>query len=249
MSYYVDAHCHLDLLENIQTNWINEDLLPIKTICVTNAPFIYEPCKKLFANSKNLRVALGLHPELVTQYATQVNLFENLIDTTKYIGEIGLDGSTRFNESFEIQKKVFIEILSLCKKRNNKILTIHTRNAVTEMIDLLDSHLQNSNCKVIFHWYSGNQNDLNQAIERGYYFSINHKMVSSKKGKEIVTTIPNYLLLTETDAPFTFDNNLKSRLESLKSTIDGISKIKNEEFFMTKDRIYNNFKLLLNSIK
>ena len=44
-------------------------------------------------------------------------------------------------------------------------------------------------------------------------------MVNSKKGKEIIMSIPSDLLLTETDAPFTFDNNIKSRLESLKATI------------------------------
>ena len=248
MNYYVDAHCHVDLLNDIQQTWENEDSLPIKTISVTNVPFIYEPCKTLFANSKNLRVALGLHPELVNQYGSQLNLFEKLIDTTKYIGEVGLDGSPRFSKSFEYQKNVFVDILKLCKKSDKKVLTIHTRNAASETIELLRKHLGNSDCRVIFHWYSGNQIDLKTAIKNEFYFSINHKMVRSKKGKQIVMAIPNHLLLTETDAPFTFDDSINSRMESLRVTIDGLCSIMKQDVLSMKNSIYNNFKIMLESV-
>ncbi|NNV55011.1 Qat anti-phage system TatD family nuclease QatD [Limnovirga soli] len=249
MSYYVDAHCHVDLFKNIQQTWVGEDSLPIKTISVTNAPFIYEPCKSLFANSKNIRVALGMHPELVEQYGSQLNLFEELIDSTKYIGEIGLDGSPRFKKSWDYQKEIFIEILKLCNEKDKKVLTIHSRNAANETIQLTSKHLGNSNCRIIFHWYNGDQNDLKVAVQNGYYFSINHKMINAEKGKQIIMAIPNHLLLTETDAPFTFDNVIKTRVQSLKATIEGISAIKKVDFLPTKDLIYNNFKSLLEFVK
>lgn len=248
MSYYVDAHTHLDLLKDIQHGWTSEDSLPIKTISVTNAPFIYEPSKRLFSNSKNIRVGLGMHPELVDQYGSQLNLFKKLISTTKYIGEVGLDGSPRFSKSFEYQKNVFVEILRLCKETDKKVLTIHTRNAASETIELLRKHLGKSDCRVIFHWYSGNQIDLRAAIKNGYYFSINHKMVSSEKGKQIIVSIPNDLLLTETDAPFTFDDTIKSRMESLRVTINGLSLIMKNDALSFKDRIYKNFKTMLEAV-
>jgi TatD DNase family protein len=249
MNYYVDAHCHLDLFKDIQQTWLCEDHLPIKTITVTNAPFVYTPCKSLFTNSKNIRVALGIHPELTEQYGSQLILFGQLIDTTKYIGEIGLDGSTRFKKSWEYQKQVFIEILKLCKEKDKKVLTIHTRNAENETIQLVSKYLGISKCKIIFHWYSGNQNDLKSAIEKGYYFSINHKMINTEKGKQTIMAIPNHLLLTETDAPFTLDNKITSRMESLKITVEGISEIKKEDFLFTKNIIYENFKSLLESVQ
>jgi len=249
MSYYIDAHCHVDLLKDIQQTWINEDRLPIKTISVTNAPFIFEPCRSLFINSKNIRVALGMHPVLTDRYGSQLNLFEQLINETKYIGEIGLDGSIRFKKSWNYQKEVFIEILKHCKEKDKKILTIHTRNAANEIIQLLAKYLKNSSCKVIFHWYSGDQNDLKIAIQNGYYFSINHKMVSTIKGKQIIMAIPNHLLLTETDAPFTFDNEITSRMESLKVSIEGISTIKKIDILLMKEIVYDNFKFMLQSVK
>ncbi|WP_018615262.1 Qat anti-phage system TatD family nuclease QatD [Segetibacter koreensis] len=248
MNYYIDAHCHVDLLKNIQYSWTNEDSLPIKTISVTNAPFIYEPSKRLFSNSKNIRVALGMHPELVDQYGSQLNLFEKLIGDTKYIGEIGLDGSPRFSKSFEYQKKVFIEILSLCKSSDKKVLTIHTRNAASETIELLEKYLAKSSCRVIFHWYSGNQTDLKAAIRNGYYFSVNHKMVASEKGKQIIMSIPNHLLLTETDAPFTFSDNIKSRLDSLRAATEGLGLMMKQDLEAAKSCIYNNFKTMLKDV-
>jgi TatD DNase family protein len=248
MSYYVDAHCHLDLLKAIQLNIGKEDSLPIKSISVTNAPFIFEQSNRLFQGLKNIRVALGMHPELVGQYGNQIDLFCRMIDKTKYIGEVGLDGSARFKESFDYQKKVLIEILKLCKTSDKKILTIHTRNAATETIELVKKHLFKSDCKVIFHWYSGSIDELKVAIRNDFYFSINHKMISTDKGKQIITAIPKHLLLTETDAPFSFDQSITSRLKSLEKTVNGISAIRNTNSPEMKDQIYNNFKSLLESI-
>ena len=57
------------------------------------------------------------------------------------------------------------------------------------------------------------------AILKGFLFSINHKMAGSAKGQEIIKNIPNQLLLTETDAPFTFSAAISTRIESLRSTI------------------------------
>jgi TatD DNase family protein len=248
MSYFIDAHCHLDLLKDIQLNVSKEDSLPIKSISVTNAPFIFEHSNRLFNGSKNIRVALGMHPELVSQYGNQIDLFSRMIQNTKYIGEVGLDGSPRFKESFDYQKKVLIEILKLCKRSNSKILTIHSRNAATEIIELLKRYLFNSDCKVIFHWYSGSIDELKVAIRNEFYFSINHKMISTDKGKQIIMAIPKHLLLTETDAPFSFDQSIRSRLQSLEKTVSALSAIRKTDAPTIRDQIYNNFKSLLESI-
>lgn len=225
MNYYVDAHCHLDLIRNIQSTVSIENLQPIKSITVTNAPFIYQPCKSLFGRASNIRVALGMHPELIPQYAGQLDQFQGWLSDTKYIGEIGMDGPSRFKESYALQKKVFVEILTLCRKANKKILTIHSRNAVSDIIAMLNENLSGAQCQVILHWYSGSLIELNRAVQLGFYFSINHKMVITDKGKQLIKAIPNHLLLTETDAPFTFDDKITNRLQSLEQTIKGIAAI------------------------
>jgi TatD DNase family protein len=244
-SYFIDAHCHLDLFNNIQQNVNVEDNLLIKTISVTNCPGFFEPNTKLFSGTHNIRIALGLHPELVPKFFNQIDLFEKFITKTKYIGEIGLDGSKDFVSTYELQTKVFKSILSLIKSQDQKILTIHSRNAAKDTIDLLNTYLKNTNCKVILHWYSGNLTDLKQAVKYGYYFSVNHKMTNSEKGRAIISHIPSNLLLTETDAPFTFEEKISNRVESLKYAIQKIAGIKQSTYQEVQKLIYDNFKQLL----
>ena len=244
-TYYIDAHCHLDLMANIQNKVLLEDSLPIKTVSVTNAPSFFKPNVALFQNSKNIRVALGLHPELSSQYGHQFVDLKTQLNATRYIGEIGLDGSARFKDSFTLQKQIFENILKELSLYNGKVLTIHTRNAAKETIDLLKNNRTYDNNKIILHWYSGDKNSLKEAIEIGCYFSINHKMLQSAKGVEIAKHIPKHLLLTETDAPFTFDSNIKTRIASLRLACELLSNNIGMKPNDLQILIYQNFKEML----
>lgn len=245
MSAYIDTHCHLDLFKDILNNKGLEDIEGIKTVTVTNAPSFFTPNRQLFEGSLNIRVALGLHPQLLTQYKEEVSLFEQLIDSTRYIGEIGLDGSADIKDTFLLQKNLFSKILEIIKRQNSKILTVHSRNAARDTIESLSKSLNNTHHKVILHWYSGSSSDLKNAISKGFYFSINHKMVASEKGKQLIKLIPDHLLLTETDAPFTFTSSINTRAKSLKRTIELIAILKSKSPEEIKSLIYDNFKNLL----
>ncbi|MDB5088457.1 MAG: TatD-related deoxyribonuclease [Mucilaginibacter sp.] len=245
ISNYVDAHCHLDLFQGIQYAVNKEDDLPIKTITVTNAPYAYQPNQSLFEGTKNIRVGLGFHPELAAQYESQFDQFVQNLSAARYIGEVGLDGSTRFKNTYLVQRSIFEKIILAITRTDAKIITVHSRNAVSETIDLLYKNLKGTNNKIILHWYSGDKASLLKAVNYGYYFSINHKMLGSEKGLQIIRQIPENQLLTETDAPFTFDKTIKSRLESLRHTIKGLSAIWNYEEEAVKSKIYSNFKNLL----
>lgn len=245
MNNYIDTHCHLDLFKNILEERRKEDGQGIKTITVTNAPSFFTPNQELFENSSNIRVGLGLHPQIASQYKNEIELFDNLVDKTRYIGEIGLDGSSEFQESYLLQQKLLKKVLEIIQFRDSKILTIHSKHAANEVIDILSHYLEGTDHKVILHWYSGSISDLRQAISKGFYFSINHKMAASEKGRQIITYIPNHLLLTETDAPFTFTKHINNRLQSLTYTIEKIAIQKSSSISEIKNLIYNNFKALL----
>ena len=99
---YIDTHCHLDLFKDIQQNRKSEDELGIKTITVTNAPSFFMPNQRLFEKTSNIRAALGLHPQIAHQYEKESELFNYLINETKYVGEVGLDGSTEFKPTYQL---------------------------------------------------------------------------------------------------------------------------------------------------
>jgi TatD DNase family protein len=89
-------------------------------------------------------------------------------------------------------------ILSLTHGQE-KIFTIHSRWAESQLLDLLIQH----DCrKCIFHWYSGSLNTLKKIIEQGYYLSINHQMLTTSNGRKIIQATPIDRILTETDGPF-----------------------------------------------
>lgn len=248
MAFYVDTHCHLDLFPNIREEVKKEDESAIKTISVTNTPALWKPNQKLFGACQNIRPALGLHPELASQRAHETPLFDTLCNEAKYIGEIGLDGVSRDPQERLKQRQVFDSILKSVRKSSPKILTVHSRRASGETIDALEIHLHKTPHRVILHWYSGTKAELKRAVDLGFYFSINHAMVRGKAFEAIVEDIPASALLTETDAPFTFDAFATNRSQSLTLTIDALSKVLGKHHEECKQVVWSNFSHIVKSI-
>lgn len=245
MSWYVDTHCHLDLFPAIQQTVAEQDAAPIKTISVTNAPAFWQPNKQLFRNCHNIRPALGLHPELASQRVHEMALFEQFSTETKYIGEIGLDGTTNDGHEQEAQLRVLRGVLAALRVSPAKILTVHSRRAAAETIRELSAGLADAPHQVILHWYSGNLTELRRAVEIGFYFSVNHAMLSSKGAATLISNIPRHQLLTETDAPFTFSTTIPDRLTSLQATVKKLSRLWAVEEEECQNLVWENFTRML----
>lgn len=196
--FNMDAHMHFDLYDDREKvlEYINEH--NSYTIAVTNLPQLFSKYKEQYDGKKFVQFALGFHPELVSEYRDQEIIFKELVDETRFIGEIGLDFSKKSTEDVEIQVDIFNKILEWCSGKN-KILSVHSRSASKKVIDMLEKF----EGKVILHWYSGGIDELKRAIEQGCFFSINHQMIYSKSGRNIIMNIPVDRLLLESDAPFT----------------------------------------------
>jgi TatD DNase family protein len=249
MQYYIDTHCHLDLFDQIANNPARENEFPIKTVSVTNAPVFFEPNVKLFQGLDNIRISLGLHPQLASKFSGQIGEFNEKLRLTKYIGEIGLDGSRDIEGTWQLQKTVLDDLLSNIRNAGPKMLTIHSRHAANETIDIIHKYLFKTNCAVVLHWFTGNISELTKAEKLGFYFSVNHKMVSAVGGKQLIAKIPLGRLLTETDAPFTFDERIRTRMESLQTTIKGIAQIRKMDEIEVVNAIFENFKTILVALK
>ncbi|WP_270838215.1 Qat anti-phage system TatD family nuclease QatD [Mitsuokella multacida] len=198
--FKVDTHLHLDLYKNQDTiiNYINTE--KSYTIAVTNLPDLYEQYAKDGRNSQYVRYALGFHPELACRYFHQLSIFDRNLSSTRYVGEVGLDFTTKDVRDRIAQEQVFRHILRACNRARGKILTIHSRKAEKRVLELLkDVH----SCQVILHWYTGPLSLIDVAIGRGYYFSINHQMINSIHGRKVIQNIPIEKILIESDAPFT----------------------------------------------
>ena len=85
------------------------------------------------------------------------------------------------------------------KSYNNKIITIHSRLAVRQVLDIIG---EDFSFKPILHWFTGSKKELLNAIEKGFYFSVNKLMMDTKKFQSMLALIPKERLLFETDSPF-----------------------------------------------
>ena len=199
---WVDFHCHLELYDDIDVAFQQPEKIRTATLAVTNTPKSFLKNKQKAKNNPYIRVALGLHPQIVHERWREIALFERLIEETRYIGEIGLDASQNFNASMDIQEKTFRKILQICAKKRDKILSIHSVRAATKVMNYLEQYFCDGRGKAVMHWFSGSMEEAKRAINLGCYFSVNEQMVYSDRGIQLLSVMPLDRLLTETDGPF-----------------------------------------------
>jgi TatD DNase family protein len=203
----------------------------IYTIAVTNLPDLYRK-ESVEIASKYIRFALGFHPELIHQYKSHTSLFWDLLPEVRYIGEVGLDLVDKTYQ--KEQESFFCELVERCRYDSKKIFTIHSRQAVDKVLDTLGD---NYRFKAILHWFSGSRKELEGAIERGCYFSINGAMMRSKRFVGLLPLIPSDRILLETDSPFIdFNYSHTKTLQSISSVI--------KEYMPDVD-IWSNFRRIL----
>lgn len=195
----IDIHCHLDLYSDPYK--VVEECKKRGTyvLSVTTTPKAWEGTFKLGQGNNRIRTALGLHPQIAHQRASELELFDAILPNAKYVGEIGLDGGRGYKEHFDVQLKVFRHIIKSVNRAGGRIMTIHSRSSAAVVIDELAS----MKGVPILHWFTGTSNQLKKAIELGCWFSIGPAMLNTKSGSQLFSMIPRQRVLTETDGPFT----------------------------------------------
>ena len=207
----VDYHCHIDLYPDHEQAMLECDADGVATLAVTTTPRAYARNVELASHTKNVRVALGLHPQLVADRAHEITLWDELLPKSRFVGEVGLDASPRFYRSFDRQKDVFLHILKACSRSGNKILSIHSVRTAKIVLDMIESELPARNGKAVLHWFTGSVKELKRGVDLGCYFSVNTAMLVNEKKADLVRAIPLDRILTETDGPFTRTENRPSK--------------------------------------
>lgn len=222
---WVDFHCHLDLYPD-HASLVNEcDRERVATLAVTTTPKAWQRNRELAASSDHVRVALGLHPQLVAERASELKLFEKFLSETRYVGEIGLDAGPKFYKSFAEQERIFSHILSACAEQGNKILTIHSARCVAKVLDNLEKCFPPDRGIAVMHWFTGTAAEARRAVELGCYFSINANMLNSDKNVRLIGELPRERLLTETDGPFVTFGQRPARPRDVCETVWSLANV------------------------
>ncbi|KAB8142891.1 TatD family deoxyribonuclease [Chloroflexia bacterium SDU3-3] len=194
---YLDTHCHLgEYADPLTVLSASSDVF---VIAVTEAPSVFRSLRNRVINQGRVRVALGAHPLVVSQFPPlEWRLFAQYLNETTYIGEVGLDFSAQGAPTRTVQEQAFTRVLQLVAGRG-KMLNIHSRRAEERVLELLTIYGVGP---TIFHWYSGPLGILEQILAAGHVCSVNPAMVRSPSGQKVIGRIPREQLLVETDGPY-----------------------------------------------
>lgn len=240
----IDTHCHLDLYQNYADVIEEIEQEQVYTIAVTNTPSVFRRSAAIAEGRRFIRTAVGLHPELVGQRHRELDLLPELLEETRYVGEVGLDFVTRDRRERELQKKVFGTVLEHCAHRGDKVITVHSRRAANEVVDMVGDSYPGT---VILHWFSGSRNALEKALDYGLLLSVNPAMLASDKGRRLVAAIPLDRLLTETDGPFVKVGDGFARPRDVAGVVSDLAELRGLETRQMADVLLDNFRSMLST--
>jgi TatD DNase family protein len=161
----IDLHCHLDLYrdpERVAAVCLERG---VYVLSVTTLPSAFRGTVALAPPGGRIRTALGLHPELVVSRARELPLFETLLERTRYVGEVGLDGAREHRASLDRQKGTLREILGMCARAGRKIVTLHSRGAVGPLLEALSEAPDAGT--FLLHWFLGSARQVARAADIG----------------------------------------------------------------------------------
>ena len=235
-----DTHAHIDLMADPVSTVREIENRKIYTIAVTNLPVLYRQLSSKLS-SRFIRPALGFHPELMAKFAKDIPQMWDSLEQARYIGEVGIDLKVA-RDSEALQVDFFTELVQRCHQLGGKILTIHSRGAAQQVVNIMGNDF---NGKFILHWYSGGLKILEEAITNGAFISVNYAMTCSDSGRRIINAIPNTRLLLESDAPFVSVNGKSYGTLSMPLIVEQIASIKNVSYQEMVEQLHENFKRLI----
>ncbi len=208
-----DAHIHLHACNIRQTR-------PCIAVTCTPAEFA-QACKS------HKSTGLGLHPWQVNEQTAPALLeaFFEQLPKTRIVGEIGLDFYKEFAQSACVQLDFF---KSICGKLTScpYLLSLHSRKAEREVLDILEQTKVSSHCTCILHAYNGPADQLQRALKMGCLISFGLRELKIKRGREYARQLPAQRILLETDADGTSPFDSISWNKRLEDALTALSVIK-----------------------
>jgi TatD DNase family protein len=216
-----DMHCHVDLMPSMVDFAKEAEKEGIGIFAVTTTPKAFEKEVTALISLSNIKIGLGLHPQLVSERYGELSFIEKLIGDTRYIGEIGLDFNKQFYASKNKQMDAFDCIVNWCSLQGGKVISIHSVFSDKAVLDILQRYECAKKNKCILHWFSGSQMQLRRANEMGCFVSVNSAMLNSPNGQKLIKIIPVDRMLIESDAPFVGEVNNAQQLKTVLREIEG----------------------------
>lgn len=204
----IETHCHLDYLKDRpleETLQKCSDLNIEKIITIAVAPDNLDTVFSLTKAHHNIFGTQGIHPHEAKSWTNDVEtkiLNNAKEDKIVAIGEIGLDfyynNSPREDQipAFERQMEIAADL--------DLPVVIHSRDADSETIDILNAKAPALKRKGVIHSFTSGPELAKKALEHGFYLGFNGIITfnSAQNVRDIVELCPLENIILETDAPF-----------------------------------------------
>ena len=229
MNWLYDSHIHLsdpEYKSEIPHIITAMELLKLKACCVSMDYDTSVSTLNLSKKSQNILPFIGIHPEMAQKNTSLVfEMIEKKNKEISGIGEIGLDRKyISSDDEWNVQKKVFSNQLSLAEKFN-KPVSIHSRKTLDQIFEIMSSFSIRS---VLLHWFDGNKNQLNHAMDLGFYVSYGPVLIYAGDKQVLLQKTDTEKILVETDGPVKFShcfNYKTTQIQFLPSVVHCASKI------------------------
>lgn len=239
----IDFHCHIDLYKSPASVIKSAVEKKCYVLAVTTTPLAWNGTKQLIGDAPRIRIALGLHPELIPTRHHEISQFCDLIPQTRFLGEIGIDGSRPHRNSLALQQEIFRAILEAAQNAGGRIMSIHSRGAANEVLDEIERCPKSGTA--VLHWFSGTMTQLKRAIDIGCWFSVGPAMLKSSKGQKLAEKMPTDRVTTESDGPFTNSNGVPLTPWDVVDSESILAKLWKKDIKETQVQIYQNFRRLV----
>ena len=166
----------------------------------------------------------GIHPWCAERGEELPNF-----DTCDIIGETGLDYACEVDKA--TQERLFRAHL-VAAERLHKPVVLHTVRAFEPTIKILADYDIKG---VVFHGFTGSEQQAKEAIKRGYYLSFGERSLRSAKTRQAIASTPLERLFCETDDNPALD---------IADIYAEVAEIKDTTIAELKRVTYENYKLL-----
>jgi TatD DNase family protein len=214
----VDAHCHLDIADSEDGDWLSPAEAIKKASAVGVTRIVQVGCDlpgaqwavEAAEQYPNLIAGVALHPNEAPKLKEAGELdsalaeIERLASSSakvRVIGETGLDYFRTGADGQAAQHESFAAHIGLAK-RLDKTLMIHDRDAHDDVLRILDR--EGVPDRLVMHCFSGDTEFARECVHRGAYLSfagvVTFKNAQSLRDALAVTPLDR--ILVETDAPY-----------------------------------------------
>ena len=217
-----------------------------------NAHQIVNRFRKPLRPHRNIYSTVGIHPHDAKSFndEAKANLRRYLeFSYVVAVGECGLDYN-RMRSPKEQQQACFRYQIELAIEKKLPLF-LHERDASEDFLAILDEYKDElGQINVIVHCFTGNENEVKEYVDRGFYIGITGWISDKRRNKNLLNAVKHVPLdkvLVETDSPYLLprrgktDRNVPSNLEYVIE--DLASALKLDKELVKKATIKNSIKV------